>query len=185
LSYNIWQSKSIRLRAVEPSDWEFFTQFDQDSDTARRVDRIYFPKSRAGAREWAERMALRPPEGDLFMLVIENDAGQPVGSINSHTCERANGTFKYGVSINRQHRGKGHATEAICLLLRYFFEELRYQKVTAHVYSFNEESIRLHRRLGFQQEGLLRRMVYTQGQYHDELLFGMTAEEFQTLYAAR
>jgi len=63
-------------------------------------------------------------------------------------------------------------------VLRYYFEELRYQKVTVSVYSFNEESIALHKRLGFKQEGCLRRMIYTRGQYFDRLLFGLTADEF-------
>jgi RimJ/RimL family protein N-acetyltransferase len=38
--------------------------------------------------------------------------------------------------------------------------------------------VRLHEKLGFQLEGRLRRVVYTRGQYYDELYYGMTAEEF-------
>jgi RimJ/RimL family protein N-acetyltransferase len=38
--------------------------------------------------------------------------------------------------------------------------------------------IRLHERLGFRREGCLRRMIYTDGQYFDDLIFGLTAEEF-------
>ena len=86
------------------------------------------------------------------------------------------------MALGEQYRRQGYASEAITLLLRYFFQELRYQKVTAHVYSFNEPSIKLHEKLGFQQEGRLRRMVYTNGQFFDEVLFGMTAEEFATRY---
>ncbi len=76
-----------------------------------------------------------------------------------------------------------YASEAIVLVLRYFFEELRYQKVTVTVYSFNAPSIRLHESLGFQREGCLRRTVFTQGQHFDEIFFGMTVEEFRARYA--
>ena len=72
----------------------------------------------------------------------------------------------------------GATREAILLVLRYFFGELRYQKVGATVYSFNEPSVRLHEGLGFGQEGRLRRELFTGGQYHDILLFGLTAEDF-------
>jgi RimJ/RimL family protein N-acetyltransferase len=68
------------------------------------------------------------------------------------------------------------------MVLRYFFEELRYQKVTIHVHSDNTPSARLHERLGFQLEGRLRRTVYTRGQHLDELVFGMTVEEFQSAH---
>ena len=44
-------------------------------------------------------------------------------------------------------------------------------------------SIRLHEKLGFQLEGRLRRMIYTNGQFFDELLFGLTAEEFAARYS--
>lgn len=41
----------------------------------------------------------------------------------------------------------------------------------------------LHERLGFRLEGELRRMAFTEGQYFDEWVFGMTAEEFTARYA--
>jgi RimJ/RimL family protein N-acetyltransferase len=62
--------------------------------------------------------------------------------------------------------------------MQYYFEELRYQKVTVPVHGDNEPSIRLHEKLGFQREGTHRRMVYTQGRFVDILWFGMTVEEF-------
>ena len=80
--------------------------------------------------------------------------------------------------IRREHQRRGYASEAIALVLRYYFQELRYQKASVRAYSFNEPSIRLHERLGFQLEGRLRREVYTEGRYFDVLVFGMTAEEF-------
>lgn len=67
-------------------------------------------------------------------------------------------------------------------MLRHFFDELRYQKVVISAHSDNEASMRLHERLGFQLEGRLRRMVYTQGRYYDELYYGMTVEEFHQSY---
>ncbi len=83
------------------------------------------------------------------------------GTINTHSCDPRHGTFGYGLAIAREHWRKGYASEAICLVLAYYFRELRYQKVTAHVYAFNEASIRLHEKLGFQLEGRLRRMIFT------------------------
>jgi RimJ/RimL family protein N-acetyltransferase len=89
------------------------------------------------------------------------------------------GHFGYGLSIAKDHRRKGYASEAVLLLLRYFFQELRYQKVTIQVASFNQDSIGLHEHLGFQLEGRIRRAGFTGGQYWDELNYGLTVEEFQ------
>jgi RimJ/RimL family protein N-acetyltransferase len=46
------------------------------------------------------------------------------------------------------------------------------------VYSFNEESARLHEKLGFQLEGRIRGTEFTDGALHDKLIYGITADEF-------
>lgn len=175
---SIWEGAKVRLRAVEPEDWERFFAWDQDSETARHAYLIPFPRSVVATRQWAERSANEEPANDAFRFAIESQEGELVGTLNTHECDRRQGTFSYGVAIGADYRRQGYAAEAITLVLRYFFRERGYQKVTVHVYDFNEPSIRLHERLGFQREGRLRRMIYTDGTYHDDLLYGLTAEEF-------
>ena len=110
--------------------------------------------------------------------MIENETGEVVGDLTTHNCDARVGSFSYGITIRRERRRCGYASEAIALVLRYYFRELRYQKATVTVYSFNEASARLHESLGFQLEGRIRRTVFTDGQRCDELIYGITAEEF-------
>jgi RimJ/RimL family protein N-acetyltransferase len=173
-----WQGDRIRLRAMEPADWDAYNAWNQDDDQARRVSVVPFPQSQESVRRFAERTATEPPDGDNFRWVITDPAGQVVGDLTTVGCSPRHGTLSYGISIAAAHRGKGYASEAITIVLRYYFEELRYQKVSVVVYSFNEPSIRLHERLGFQREGRQRRMIFTQGQYFDLIHFGLTKEEF-------
>lgn len=175
---NIWEGEHVRLRAVEPEDADIHWHWDQQSDGMRLLDRLYFPRSHAGTRLWAEHAgAFEDPNG-AATFIIESLEGEHVGVINTHRCDPRVGTFGYGLAIRPEHRRKGYASEAIRLVLRFYFEELRYQKVTTEVYDFNEPSLRLHERLGFTREGQLRRMGYTRGRHFDIIVFGMTAEEF-------
>lgn len=175
---SLFQGEKIRLRAVESGDWEMHYQWNLDTETARMTDEVWFPSSRASVQAWAERESKRSKEEEGFRFQIENRAGELVGTINSHTCNPRCGTFMYGLAIHPDHRRKGYASEAIGLVLRHYFNERRYQKVTSEVFGFNQPSIALHERLGFTLEGRLRRMIYTYGVYHDALMFGMTQEEF-------
>lgn len=179
-----FQGKQVRLRAIEPEDWETFYAWNQDEDAHRRMYLPTFPTSKEQVRQWAARTATKESADDRFFFVIENHAGEVVGSISTHECEPRHGTFSYGLGIRREHYRKGYASEAILLLLRHFFRERRYQKVTPHVYSFNEPSLLLHERLGFQREGQIRRAFFVDGQYIDDMLFGMTAEEFEARHGA-
>lgn len=180
---NFWQNERIRLRAVEPGDAELFYQWNLDSERARLLDFLWPPQSHAALQKWAEEQTQRRMDGDGYHWVIETPDGMPVGTIATHNCNLRNGTFQYGVDIVADQRGKGYAAEAIKLVLRYYFEELRYQKVTVIIYADNPASIRLHEKLGYQCEGTLRRMHYSRGQYHDELYYGLTAEEFSERFA--
>jgi RimJ/RimL family protein N-acetyltransferase len=145
---------------------------------------VALPQSAEAVRLWAQQEATRAPEGDAFRFVIENLAGEIVGDLTTHDCDSRVGCFSYGVTVKAEHRRRGYAAEAIALVLRYYFQELRYQKVTVRVFSFNDASRRLHEALGFVREGRIRRTVYTAGRFHDELLFGLTAEEFAASPAA-
>lgn len=177
---NIFTGNLIRLRGIESEDWEYFYHADrEETESARNVDEIWFPNTQARAQQWAEELAKRQMvENDEYTFVIETPAGVTVGTISTHAVHKRNGTFRYGLAIHPNHRRKGYAAEAIRLVLNYYFNERRYQKVNAEVYSFNTPSIYLHERLGFTLEGCLRRMIYTGGEYHDVLVYGLTKEEF-------
>ena len=120
---------------------------------------------------------------ETFRFMIEDLEGNTVGSINAHDVDARMGTFSYGLGIYEPYRRRGYATEAILLLLRFYFLELRMHKCNAGAYSFNEASIGLHRSLGFVEEGRLRDVVYTKGRYFDDVCFGMTREEFLEKYS--
>lgn len=179
-----WRTRKVRLRSVEPADAERFYRWNLDSERARQLECIWVPRSLSALTAWVEQQARREFDGESYLWVIEN-AREPVGTISVHTCNRRVGTFSYGVDIEPRHRRHGYAREAISLILKFYFEELRYQKVTVSVHGDNWPSINLHEVLGFRLEGRLRRMVFTAGAHADEWWFGMTCEEYPKTLAAK
>ncbi|GIP37563.1 SPBc2 prophage-derived uncharacterized N-acetyltransferase YokL [Paenibacillus sp. J31TS4] len=181
MQYSIWQGDSIRLRALEPQDADTLYRWGLDDEMSQHFDRIAFPQSRDSVRQLIEKHAARG-EHDNFRWMAENREGTPVGSILTFSCDPRSGTFRYGLAVDREYWGRGYAREMIKLVFAYYFFELNYQKANAIVYSFNKRSIRLHEKLRFAVEGRQRRMLYANGQYHDQLLFGMTREEFESVF---
>jgi RimJ/RimL family protein N-acetyltransferase len=175
---NLFEGRLVRLRALEAGDWEASIVHDRDSEVQRTGWSIQAPRSVEGTRRWAEQASNAEPDGDNRRLAIETLGGELVGGMNVVDCDPRNGTFRYGLALFRPYFRRGYGSEAIRLLLRFYFGELRYQKVLAGVYDFNEASIALHRALGFVEEGRLRRAYFSAGRHHDEMMFGMTAEEF-------
>ncbi|NHN34615.1 GNAT family N-acetyltransferase [Paenibacillus agricola] len=180
MNLNYWKGETIQLRAVEARDAVAFYDWNHDAEISRNIDAIHFPQSLEQVKQWIERDS--QIRSEKFRWIAENKEGEVVGTIDTFSCFPRQGTFKYGIVLGRSHWGKGYAKEMIKLVLRYYFQELGYQKVTPHVYSFNERSIHLHESLGFKREGQLRNMLYTDGRYYDEIYFGMTRDEFNKLY---
>ena len=178
-----WEGRRVRLRGIEPDDADAHIAWSRDVENERNLDQIYPPQSRARVHAWTEEGSRRGIEGDNYHFQIESlETGALVGHIATHHCDARVGVLSYGLSIHAPFRRKGYAADAVCLVLRYYFEERRYQKANVAVFSFNEASRRLHERLGFTLEGRQRRSTFTRGQFHDVLWYGITAEEFRELH---
>jgi len=171
-----WVGALVRLRAPEPADVDAFLAADDDGDGARSGWRVFPPRSRAATEEWLRQAE---SDGDEFRVVIEALAsGDSVGTLNTHGCDPAAGTCSYGVTIWPWHRRCGYGADAVVVTLRYLFGERRYQKCTVGVLASNDASVALHRALGFVEEGRIRRAHFRAGRHWDEIVFGVTTEEF-------
>lgn len=149
---SIWQGELVRLRAVEPKDWELFYELECDTLTSGLVhDALGTPRSPQVMQKEFEEAAAKRIDGHTFKLVIENDQAQAVGWICSHGCNSRQGVFRYGICMHSGHRRKGYAREAVILFLRYFFEELRYQKCNAGVYEYQRRLAAIPREPGLHQ----------------------------------
>lgn len=177
---NFWKGEKIRLRAATESDAVLFKNSDGDFDTetARRYDFIHFPLSDAQIAKKLSSLEKEKPSNDDYLFVIETLDHHAAGLITTFDCDTRNGTFKYGIFMLDDFKGKGMAAEAVKIMLNYYFNELRYNKVNVYIYDYNSASLGFHKKLGFIYEGRLRQMAFSNGSYHDAVFYGMLRDEF-------
>lgn len=178
-----WQGARVRLRPMHRDDvTRWLAEEQSDSEAVRFLNcGMDLPKSEHAAQAFADRYAEFNNREERIMFSIETLDGELVGGINIHSMDQKNGTFETGSRIYRPYRGNGYGFEAKIIVLRYAFHELRFQKYTIHCLETNQPMIAHAARLGCQQEGRIRRHIYTNGRYYDELIFGLTREEFDAL----
>lgn len=180
-SHYFWQGEKTRLRPWRLEDAELRFMASLDSPTvALYQDGIELPTSVELQKEWLEKKAGLKDDG-MIRFAMENLDGVTVGWVTLHSRDQKNGTFGFGVAVYRDYRGHGNAVDAVLTLLKYGFWEQRYQKCNSMCLHSNKASIRMHQKLGFIEEGRIRRTCFYNGQYHDDVLFGMTREEFDEL----
>lgn len=175
-----WQGDSVRLRPlrIEDAKGAFADSLDSPSRRVLQLG-IELPTSvELLETQLAKFVGCKDANG-IVIFTVETLDGEDVGGISLHSRDRKNGVFSFGVVIGRKHRGKGYASDAVRILLRYGFRERRYQKCNSACVATNEESIRMHQKLGFVEEGRRRRRWFLDGEYLDDVLFGLTREEFE------
>ena len=90
-----------------------------------------------------------------------------------------------GYWIDRRVAGRGMASLAVALVCDHAFGEAGLHRVQADIRPENLPSQRLVERLGFTQEGLLRRYLDIDGDWRDHLSFSLLAEDLPRGVLAR
>lgn len=173
-----WKDELIRLRQPKEDDWQFMCQsFYRSEDRFMFNSEIELPLDTEGFQNrWIEHMQ---NQSNYLPFAILDKNEKHVGIANIFGIDERHGCFgPIGVQINFEDRGKGYALSALRILGNYMFRERRMHKWESGCTRGNTSSEQLHMKLGFIQEGLRRENTYHDGKYWDEILFGMTRDEF-------
>lgn len=105
--------------------------------------------------------------------------GQLVGSIGFHHIDWSNRQTSIGYFLSEDAEGKGIMTRSVQALLNYAFFELRLNRVEIRCGEGNVKSRAIPERLGFTKEGRIRDGENLYGRYHDLIIYGLLAREWQ------
>lgn len=125
---------------------------------------------------WFQRMrAAETPAVFIFEW-----QGKPCGMVQFTQYDKVHNRAYWGFYLGERDVPRGTGTLLGYLGLRYIFEEVGVRKLCAEVISHNNRSLRFHEKLGFCQEGLLKRHVMKKGIYHDLIAYAMFSDEWTT-----
>lgn len=181
INYNhyFWQDDQIRLRAMSLEDWEshYYNRFDTPARRLLNCE-VELPPTQSEAMNMVDKFVDFKPGTGRLMFSIESHEGIYLGGMNLNSIDERNGTFSIGMQIDCDQRGKGYGTGAMKIMLKYAFLERRLNKYYGHVLEGNVASETMLKKIGCKHEGVRRQMVYTNGKYLDEILYGLTLEDY-------
>ena len=177
-----WQSNLVRLRGVQENDWEshYINRFDTPARLLLNYE-VELPPTIKEAHQANDTFLDFDLSRGRIMFTIETLDGVNIGGINLNSIDERNGTFSIGMQIDGIERGKGYGTSAMRIVLRYAFLERRLNKYYGSVLEGNIASASVLKKIGCKEEGVRRQMVYSNGNYHDEIMFGLTKDEFLSI----
>ena len=177
------KGKSVLLRPIKRSDISYFLKWFNDPEVFQYLT-LYLPMTEMSEEKFIEELGTTRARSDaLFVIeVIEGASTKPIGNCGLHQIDSKDQNANLGIIIGeKDYWSKGYGAEAAKLVINYGFQQLNLHLIYSTAVAFNERSIKLHKKVGFREEGRLRQAIFKNGQYHDLLQFGILREEWRGL----
>jgi len=171
----------VRLTALNSDDLSTIARWFEDAEFMRLYDtRPACPKSEAELTRWLEELQKAKDTFAFGVRPLESE--ELVGYIEIDGISWPHGVCGFSIAIgDRANWGRGYGHEAAQLALAFAFGELNLHRVTVTVFSYNERSIALFEKLGFQREGVYREFLQRNGERYDMLLYGLLRREWEAM----
>ena len=172
----------IYLRALEPNDYETSVKWRNDPEIQAMVGGHSYFVSGEREKEWVRNAMFSNDKIVLAICLVEND--KYIGNIMLQEIDYIDGTAHLPILIgDKEEWGKGYASEARFMMLKFAFEERKLNRIWALVKEDNIGSIKTLEKCGYKKEGVLRQSIFRNGKYYDQVMMAVLKEDFDTAYS--
>lgn len=176
-SYRINDHLELRPYAAHHAEEVFAV-----SDANREHIRPWLPwidavKTVNDTREFIKKSLEQYARDDGFQCGIWED-NIYVGGLGYHWINRNGNYTEIGYWLAKSAEGRGIMTAALRVLLDHAFVAWKLNKVEIRAAKGNHRSRAIPKRLGFTEEGVLRQISRIGTNYHDIVVYGITASEW-------
>jgi ribosomal-protein-alanine N-acetyltransferase len=126
---------------------------------------------------WAQRE--RQAGNYACFAIVPNGMTTAIGIFQVRSLEPGFGTAEWGFAMGAQYWGTGIFAEGARLVLDFAFDVIGAQRLEARAAVANGRGNGALRKIGAVQEGLLRRSFLRNGQHHDQVLWGILADDWR------
>jgi RimJ/RimL family protein N-acetyltransferase len=175
------ETSRLRLRRFRPADAVPLAAYRSDPAIARYqswTPPVPVSAATSLVRQYAAGSPDRP---GWFQYALEVKAdGALAGDVGVNLHENLL-QADLGFTLALAHQGQGYATEAVRAVLADLFGRRGLHRVSAECDARNHRSAQLLERLGFQREGLRPQCTWLKGEWTDDLLWGLLAQDHNGL----
>lgn len=174
------EGKRVKLRLMRESDLVDYYRLFHGSLKNRGPFWPSWPTSFIALPELKKRFqeyGFWDPAKRPSVLLIMNKSEELVGQIRWGP--GLYDAFKIGwIIFDPADRGKGYATEAAQLVVRWMFDGLNINRIEAYIHPGNEVSQKIAEKCGFKHEATLSGVRFEHGEYKDLRLYRILRQEF-------
>jgi RimJ/RimL family protein N-acetyltransferase len=174
-------TERLLLRPFVAADLDDVAAYHALPDVVRYL--YWQVRDRAEVREVLEQRRLRyrlAEEGDVLVLAVAlAQTGRVIGEVNLAWVSVAHRQGELGFVFHPDQHGHGYASEAAARMLDLAFDEVGLHRVIGRTDGDNAASAALMRRLGMRREAHFVQNEIFKGEWGDELVFAVLADEWR------
>ena len=163
----ICEGPKLLLRRAEESDLEYILGLEYDHENIRYI----YPFDRE------EQLEVIHGADTMDVIVVEKETGEEAGYFMVKDIKSRDMALELThVIIGKKGRGYGH--EALKLMKRWAFEELKFHRVWLDCKEYNDRALHLYEAEGFKREGIIRECLLTHGVFENLVVLGILDREY-------
>jgi len=172
----VLEGKLVRLREYHKDDIPTLWKFVNDVEIRKNlISGIPYPWRFEEEEKWYEEQSAK---GDLYNFAIERKEDEKyIGGCGITKVDWKNSVATVGIFLGKKYLSQGYGSDAMRVLVKFIFDQMNIHKVILHAFSFNKRAIRSYEKVGFKVEGNLRKQIFRDGKYHDEVIMGLLKGE--------
>ena len=172
----VLKGSGIYLRRLKAKDWEEFTTLARRSVRFHR-GLLKLPKTREAYELFRKRVS---GEASECFLICRAEDDAIAGVIHMAQIFRGPLQSAYlGYGLGVDFIGKGYASNAVRVILRFAFHDLKLHRLEANIQPHNLPSIALVKQLGFSKEGYSPKYLKVSGKWCDHERWAITKENWK------
>ncbi|WP_211654149.1 GNAT family N-acetyltransferase [Planococcus alpniumensis] len=171
-------NERIYLRPVEAEDAQLFLNHTEDEE----IRYMTGTKARFSVEQIKDHIEqIQQDDSRYDFTICLNATDQMIGELSVLDIDLGNQSAGFRITMNAMAlTGKGYGTEAIELVLKFVFNELKLNRLQLEVFSHNERGIRAYEKNGFKREGVLREALHYNGMFSDEIIMAIIRRDYMT-----
>ena len=171
----MYYGEKIKLRTYKESDIEDSYALIENFEVKSMISTdIIFPFSLDEQKEFIK--SIKKPCYEFAIELLET--GEYIGGCGIAECNTTSQTATIGIWLGLEYQGRGLGQDALRTLCKFVFDEMNIRKIKLEYFAFNEKGKNCYIKLGFKEEGILRKELFRSGKFHDIHLMGMFRDEF-------
>lgn len=174
------ETNQIRLRPFVRADRDVTLGWRNTPQVRDAAMGYRYPVNDVMEDRWFDRVLDGNDKSKVYFAIETVAETDLIGFSSLTDIDYVSSHAQFGIMLgDTSHHNKGFGTDTLNLTLGYAFQSLNLRRIYLFVRSGNEAAVKLFKKAGFEEEGVLKKHFFVDGEYDDVLVMALFKSQFE------